>query len=57
MLNFLRNDVNNRTINYLMAYSYIKENESLYFQNAIKYLKNVIHLEILTMNLSFTCLS
>ena len=39
MLNFLRNDVNNRTINYLMAYSYIKENESLYFQNAIKYLK------------------
>lgn len=39
MLNFLRNDVNNRAINYLMADSYIKENEILNFQNAIKYLK------------------
>lgn len=39
MLNFLRNDVNNRAINYLMASSYVKENESLNFQHAIKYLK------------------
>ncbi|MCL6176533.1 SIR2 family protein [Acinetobacter baumannii] len=39
MLNFLRNDVNNRAINYLMAYSYIDENEKLYNNQAISYLK------------------
>ncbi|OEC85315.1 hypothetical protein A9Z07_12720 [Acinetobacter sp. YK3] len=39
MLSFLRNDVNNRAVNYLMACSYVKENETLHFQNAIKYLK------------------
>ena len=39
MSNFLRNDVNNRSINYLMALSFINENESLHYQKAISYLK------------------
>ncbi|WP_025095640.1 SIR2 family protein [Acinetobacter soli] len=39
MLNFLRNDVNNRAINYLMAYSFIDEDERLYNKQAINYLK------------------
>ena len=39
MLNFLRNDVNNRAINYLMACSFIDEDEILYNKQAINYLK------------------
>ncbi|MBO3657814.1 SIR2 family NAD-dependent protein deacylase [Acinetobacter haemolyticus] len=40
MNNFLRNHINNKEINFLMAESYIHENEKVNFNLIIKYLKN-----------------
>ncbi|MCA4304477.1 SIR2 family protein [Acinetobacter baumannii] len=40
MINFLRNHINNKEINFLMAESYMKEDEKKNFSTIIKYLKN-----------------
>lgn len=39
MNNFLRNNINNKEINYLMALSFIKEDKSAFYLKAISYLK------------------